>query len=262
MSNPTGINQSGAVLSDGSRSVASLSLPSISQSRPCPYLGSRKGQSAPFNRPSKGNVCYAQNRIKYKYFRRVLVPYVALPRQKQSKLCLGSFDDCLIYHEKSLQPTNRTTSESPSLMGTPVGVVPPSAERHSSKKKTRKKRAPRVFSYKSLSRRGKTTVRAGAAFMACIITALGLSLFMSARPSSFIEYVFMTVMRNDIKAFGMKHLGVKDKFGSSGGLVTGGNLRTLKTMSSSSRQKLKKSRAFKGMSRAQKERLKKQLKGR
>ncbi len=255
------MNQSGAVLPDASRSAASLSSPSISQSRPCPYLGSRKGQSTPFERPSKGNVCYAQSRMKYKYFRRVLVPYIALPRQKQSKLCLGSFDDCSIYNEKSLQPTDKTASDSSSLTGQLVGVAQADTKHHPSKKRIRKKRAPRVFSYKNLSRRWKTAVQAGAAFMACIITALGLSLFMSARPTSFVEYIFMTVMRNDIKAFGMKHLGVKDKFGSSGGLVTGGNLRTLKTMSSSVKRKLKQSGAFKKMTRSQKGRLKKQFKG-
>ena len=100
------------------------------------------------------------------------------------------------------------------------------------------------------------------AFTACVIVAFGLFLFMASNPSSYVEYVFMTVMRNDIKAFGMKHLGIKDKFGSSGGLVTGGNLRSLKNMSAARKAKLKKSKAFKGMSRAQKERLRKQFRGR
>lgn len=261
MSNHAGMKQSGAVLSDASRGVASLSSPSISQSRPCPYLGSRKGQSTPFERPSKGNVCYAKSRMKYRFLRRVSVPYTAVSRQKQSKLCLGSFDDCSIYNEKSLQPTDITASGSSSLLGTPAGAGLPSTKRHSPKKRIRKKRASRVFSYKNLSKRRKNTVRTGAAFMACIITALGLSLLMSARPSSFLEYIFMTVMRNDIKAFGMKHLGVKDKFGSSGGMVTGGNLRSLGNMSSSKRQKLKRSSVFKKLTRAQKEKLRKQFKG-
>ena len=261
MSGPTGMNQSSAVLSEASGGAASLSSPSISQSRPCPFLGSRKGQSTPFERPSKGNVCFAQSRMKFKYFRRVSVPYTAVSRKIQTDLCMGSFDDCSIHNEYSLQLTDKAASDFTSETGQLAGIEQTSTSHHPTQKRTRKKRASHGFSYHALSKRGKTTVQAGAAFTACIIAAMGLSLLMSARPSSFIEYIFMTVMRNDIKSFGMKHLGIKDKFGSSGGLVTGGNLRSLKTMSSSTQQKLKKSKAFKNMSRAQKERLRKQFSG-
>ncbi|HJP14234.1 MAG TPA: hypothetical protein QF533_07815 [Nitrospinota bacterium] len=83
---------------------------------------------------------------------------------------------------------------------------------------------------------------------------------MADKPSSYVEYIFMTVMRNDIKAFGMKHLGVKDKFGTSGGMITGGNLRSMKNMSESAKKKLKQSGAFKGLTKTQKARLIKQFK--
>ena len=94
--------------------------------------------------------------------------------------------------------------------------------------------------------------------MACAIAALGLYLFLSANPSSFIDYILTTIVRNDIKAFGMRHKGIEDKSTVSG-IVTGGNLRTLKTLSKTNKEKLKKSATVKNMSRAQKERLKKQL---
>lgn len=101
----------------------------------------------------------------------------------------------------------------------------------------------------------------GAVFMMCAMAALGLSLFLSTNPSSFIDYILTTIVRNDIKAFGLRHKGLKDKSTASG-LITGGNLRTLKTLSKSNREKLKNSTVLKNMSRDQKERLRKQFGGR
>ncbi len=94
--------------------------------------------------------------------------------------------------------------------------------------------------------------------MMCAVAALGLSLFLSANPSSFVDYILTTIVRNDIKAFGMKHKGVEDKSTVSG-LVTGGNLRSMKTLSKTNKTKLKSSAAVKNLSQAQKERLKKQF---
>ena len=96
--------------------------------------------------------------------------------------------------------------------------------------------------------------------MICAVTARALSLFLSTNPSSFFDYVVATIVRNDIKAFGMKHKGVEDKSNVSG-IVTGGNLRTLKTLSKTNKAKLKNSAAVKNLSQAQKERLKRQFSG-
>ena len=52
------------------------------------------------------------------------------------------------------------------------------------------------------------------------------------------------------------------KFGTSAGLVTGGNLRSLKNMSDSTKKRLKQSRAFQGLSRAERDRLRRQFRGR
>ena len=94
--------------------------------------------------------------------------------------------------------------------------------------------------------------------MMCAMTALGLSLFLSTNPSSFVDYLFTTIVRNDIKAFELKHRGLKDKSTISG-LITGGNLRSAKTLSKMDKAKLKNSAAIKNLSRAQKERLRKQF---
>ena len=83
------------------QSSTSLSMPSISASRPCPYLGSRKNPGISFDRPSRGNICFGKERGKLKLFRRVNVPYTAVSRSKQADLCLGSFSDCPIFIEKS-----------------------------------------------------------------------------------------------------------------------------------------------------------------
>ena len=98
--------------------------------------------------------------------------------------------------------------------------------------------------------------------MVCAVVAFGLFLFLASNPASFIEYVQMTIIKNEIKAFGMRHLGKKGDRGKSAGLVTGGQMRALKTMSESAKQKLKRSSAFKGMSKAQIDRLRKQFRGR
>ena len=83
------------------QSSTSLSMPSISASRPCPYLGFRKNPGISFDRPSRGNICFGKERVKLKLFRRVNVPYTAVSRSKQADLCLGSFSDCPIFIEKS-----------------------------------------------------------------------------------------------------------------------------------------------------------------
>ena len=238
---------------------ASLSSPSASPSRPCPYLGSRKGQSTPFDRPSRENVCYAKERTKFKKLRRIRVPYTAMPRSRQADLCLGSFPECSLFQEKF-----QSMADEASLKAKQSGESPaPAADRdskHRSRKKRRKSRTSLFILYARLSKGWKTAVQMGAALVICTITAFGLFLFMADKPSSYVEYIFMTVMRNDIKAFGMKHLGVKDKFGTSGGMITGGNLRSMKNMSESAKRKLKQSGAFKGLTKTQKARLRKQFK--
>ena len=105
-------------------------------------------------------------------------------------------------------------------------------------------------------------VQVSAAFTLTVAIAFGYFLFMASNPSSYVEYLFMTIMQNDIKAFGMKHLGIKDKFGTSAGLVTGGDLRSLKNMPSSTQKRLKQSKASQGLSRAEKDRLRRQFRGR
>ena len=143
-------------------------------------------------------------------------------------------------------------------------VQDPSGEKnwHSSKSRRKSKRFSARLTYSGLSRRWKMAVQVSAAFTLTVAIAFGFFLFMASNPSSYVEYLFMTIMQNDIKAFGMKHLGIKDKFGTSAGLVTGGDLRSLKNMSSSTQKRLKQSKASQGLSRAEKDRLRRQFRGR
>jgi hypothetical protein len=241
------------------QSSTSLSMPSISASRPCPYLGSRKNPGISFDRPSRGNICFGKERVKLKLFRRVNVPYTAISRSKQADLCLGSFSDCPIFIENSEKKS--AGLDRPSQ---PRRIVQdPSGEknRRSSKSRRKNKRFSARLAYSGLSRRWKMAVQVSAAFTLTVAIEFGFFLFMASNPSSYVEYLFMTIMRNDIKAFGMKHLGIKDKFGTSAGLVTGGNLRSLKNMSDSTKKRLKQSRAFQGLSRAERDRLRRQFRG-
>ncbi len=184
-----------------------------------------------------------------------------MPRSRQADLCLGSFQECPLYQEKF-----QSMADEASLKARQSGESPaPASDRdskHRSRKKRRKSRTSLFILYTRLSKGWKTAVQMGAALMVCAITAFGLFLFMAAKPSSYVDYMFMTIMRNDIKSFGMKHLGIKDKFGTSGGMITGGNLRSMQKMSESAKRKLKQSGAFRGLTRAQKAKLRRQFKSR
>lgn len=94
----------------------------------------------------------------------------------------------------------------------------------------------------------------------CAVIALTLLALLSAKPSSFLDFIVTTVVQNDIKAFGMKHRDVTDRPNLSG-MITGGNLRSLQNLSNSTKEKLKNSSIGKSLSQAQKNRLRKQFGG-
>ena len=200
----------------------------------CPHLGSRRGPGVHTGRPSRRNVCHVQERVKTKGFRKVTVPYSPVPRDMQAKVCMGTFTACTAFREH--------------------------AGEEGSQNHPRRGRGEARSARQRAAKRWQLATQLGAAFMVCAVLAFGLFLFLASNPAAFIEYIQMTIVKNEIKSFGMRHLG-KDR-GKSAGLVTGGQMRALKNMSESAKKKLKKSSAFKGMSRAQKERLRKQFRGR
>ncbi len=209
----------------------------------CPHLGSRKDPGDPTGRPSRRNVCHVQERVKTKGFRRVTVPYSPVPREKQAKFCMGTFTACAAFRKHS---------------GEAAGL----AGEEGSQSHPRRGRGVGRSSRRGISKRWQPIVQFGAAFMVCAVVAFGLFLFLASNPASFIEYIQMTIIKNEIKAFGMRNLGKKGDRAKSAGLVTGGQMRSMKTMSEATKQKLKRSGAFKGMSKAQKDRLRKQFRGR
>ncbi len=195
----------------------------------CPHLGSRKDPGDPTGRPSRRNVCHVQERVKTKGIRRVIVPYSPVSQEKQAMLCLGKFTTCAAFRKHS---------------GDTAGL----AGEEESQSHSRRGRGEDRSARQRAAKRWQLATQLGAALMVCAVLAFGLFLFLASNPASFIEYLQMTIIKNEIKAFGMRHLGVKGKFGKSAGLVTGGQMRSMKTMSEATNQKLMRSGAFKGLS--------------
>lgn len=242
--------------------ISSSSIPShsVSEGRPCPFLGVREWSTTPHPRPSRDNVCYGQPRTRRKGLRKVQTPYSPLSRKKQSSICLKLFSECSYYQAASTKASVEYESKKPprkSGAGQKIGAIAPGS---SGKRKRKRSHSSSNPSHRTYSKRWRTAIQMGVVFMMCAVAALGLSMFLSTNPTSFFDYVVATIVRNDIKAFGMKHKGLKDR-STVGGLVTGGNLRSAKTFSKSEKKKLKNSAVVKNLSRAQKERLRKQFGG-
>lgn len=217
----------------------------------CPYLGSTDGPGLPFDRPSRRNVCCAQSVRRRKGLRLTRTPYAHLPRAQQAEFCLGPYTRCVHFERKNHAPDGA------------------SSERRTTHTRSRNHRrhAPKTgkLHRNLLARlrapRFRNLRRAAAIGVASVASALALTLFFSAQPSKWVEYVYFTILRNDIKAFGLSHRGQEDK-AHSAGLVTGGNLRALKNLSGSQVERLKESGLGRGLTDAQKAKLRQKFRRR
>lgn len=249
--------------SGSAKTPNSVSIQSVSEGRPCPFLGIREWSTTPHPRPSRDNVCYGQPRKQRKGFRKIRTPYSPVSRERQSATCLKSFSECSYYQTASSKAAEENEAKKTSRNSDSSGASRQAKSIIPSSTRKRKHKHPHSSSPPSrrpLSKRWRAAIQMGVVFMVCAISALALSLFLSTNPSSFFDYVVATIVRNDIKAFGMKHKGVKDR-STVGGLATGGNLRSGDTLSKTDKRKLKNSAAVRNLSQAQKERLKKQFGG-
>ena len=243
------------------QSSGSVSIQSASEGRPCPYLGCREWPTSPHARPSRDNVCYVRPGTRKKGIRKTRVPYSPVSREKQSTTCLKSFFDCPYYQKASSEAPEHNESKKSSPEFTAAGPAQkPGSKipRESRKKKRKRARSRNKSPYNSLPRRWRSAVQIGGAFVACAIAALGLYLFLSANPSSFIDYIFTTIARNDFRAFVAKYRKTRDRPAASD-MAKGRNPRALKKLSKSEKDKLKNSAVVKRLSQAQKERIKRQL---
>jgi hypothetical protein len=213
--------------------AGSISIQSASDGRPCPFLGCREWATSPQTRPSRDNVCFGRPRTRRKGFRKVQSLYSSISREKQADTCLKSFVDCSYYQTASSKNFEKNESKK-SVPGLGVGRPAQKTASKTSGINTKRKRKRSGTQNKSsrplLPKRWRSAIQMGAVFMICAMAALGLSLFLSTNPSSFVDYIFTTIVRNDIKAFGLKYRGLKDK-STVGGLVPGGNIRSVKSLS-------------------------------
>lgn len=231
---------------------------SLSGARPCPFLGSVEGRDMPFDQPSRRNACYAVKGRKRKGLRSVPVRFVAVHRAHQAEYCFGDFSRCAQYHkaqENSETPeraedSSRPRKRPPRAAGKPDPAAP-------GKKRRRKEPSQSRLSLFLRSKRVRKSALVGAATSICFLLAFGLYALIAAEPSRWVEFVFNTIVMNDIKSFGIRQAGIKDKSKVSG--IAGGNLRAMKGLSKAKLKSLKKSGLGKKLTKAQKAKLRKQF---
>jgi hypothetical protein len=223
--------------------LGSISISSTFDEGLCPYLGNKEWANTPEARPSRKNVCYAQSRTRKKGFRKITVSCSSVSRKKQASTCLRSYSDCPYYQSASSEPSEDKAalhSFRHEDSAQPDPVTKPTTSRNRGRHISKLANSSKRRSHRTLSKKGRTAIQLGAVILASGIVAMGLSVLLSANPASFVEYLFQTVLLNDIKAFGLKHKDTKDRL-SVGGMVTGGNLRSKKILSKSDKKRLKNS---------------------
>ncbi|MEE9274131.1 MAG: hypothetical protein V3V62_02340 [bacterium] len=228
-------------------------------SNPCPFLSSTEGPGMPFDRPTRGNACYAQKRKIRKGIRRVTKPFTPVSRAKQGEVCLGGFTECPHFLRASKEAEEEKASRPRPAARPPGGRG--KGKKGSSHRRRRWGKPPGRVAALLRSKRLRPVVQLGSIFLATLGVSVALYIVLAANPSSWPNYVFMTIVRNNIKSFASKAGLSAEKF-KSAGLPTGGGIKKLRKMSKSQLKKLKSSSKFKGLSAAQKAKLRKRFKGR